>query len=105
MKTYKNGNTEIFACDSHDRVGIGVHALKCPDSVANYAMDLMKAIAATAMLDTNPSAAMKTPKQIAEAACDVAAAAFEEFERRGWLIAVPDMTTLRDEARENRGRN
>lgn len=30
-----------------------------------------------------------TPKKVAERACDLAQCAFEEFERRGWVMPVP----------------
>lgn len=105
MKTYSNDYSEVYACDSYDRVQIGLHSRLVPDSRANFAMDLMKMMVGPASIDAHPGAVTKTAKEIAKIACDVAAAASAEFADRGWMIAVPDMNALRDDARDNRGEN
>lgn len=105
MKTYKNETTEIYACDSYDRVGLGIHTLRVPDARASYALDLIKVMTGPLMFDGHAGARRMTPAEIANTACDVASEAFKAFSDRGWLIDVPSMDELKDEARENRGRN
>lgn len=105
MKIYKNDTTEIYATDEYNRVTLGVHSLQMPDTRAMYAMDLMKTMAPMLMLDTHPNATRMSPAEAAKAVAEVAAAAFAEFESRNWLVETPSMAVLREEARENRGRN
>ena len=40
------------------------------------------------------------PKEVVDYCTDMAAVAYEEFERRGWLIDVPSAEELRDRNRE-----
>lgn len=105
MKTYKNEQYEVYSCDSYERLQVGIHALSVPDGRANFAMDLMKCLIGPACLDTHPGSRTLSPSEISTLACEAASAAFEEFDARGWVVNVPDIATLKDEARENRGKN
>lgn len=105
MKTYKNETTELYATDSYNRVQIGAHSLQQPDFRATYAMDIIKHYGPALMLDTHPGSTRMTPAEVAKIAADISAAAFAEFSSRSWLIEIPSIEVLQDEARENRGKN
>lgn len=105
MKTYKNDVTEVYACDSYERVGLGIHDTQTPDSRARFTLDLVKFLAVPMMMDGHPGATRATAGDVAKMAADLSKAVFDEMGGRGWMIEVPSMENLKDEARENRGKN
>jgi len=105
MKVYKNDVSEVYACDSYDRVGIGMHDTMMPDTRARYTLDLVKFLAVPMMMDGHPGATRSTAGEVAKMAADLSRAVFDEMGSRGWMIKVPSMENLKDEARENRGKN
>lgn len=48
---------------------------------------------------------LSTPEELVTRACNTAAAAVAEFERRGWLVDVPSYDELKKMADADRGRN
>ena len=105
MKTYGNGTTEAYACDSYQRPQIGLHDLIHPDAKGRYAMDLVKSLGMSMLLDGHAGARVSTADEVAALACSVAESVFAEMARREWIVAVPSVSVMSDEARENRGKN
>lgn len=97
MRSYKNSATEVYAADSYERLQLAIHDLRTPDSRGRLAMEIMRTTSFAGFMDTHPGAQRMTAADVAKHACDVADAAFNEFESRGWLIDVPDMQTIRED--------
>lgn len=78
------GETDIKIC--HTVIG---------NQEAEFARAMMKHLAiGTADIDGEDSAGrqkcrLMTPSEIVQRACDISQAAFAEFEKRGWMLAVP----------------
>lgn len=72
-----------------------IHNQECPNSIAAFAMDIMHHLAiSTACPDGEDSAGRQKlkllpPDGVAQRACEIADAAFREFEIRQWMIDTP----------------
>lgn len=78
------GETEIKICHT-------VH----PDQEAHFAMHLMDHLGIAVATDDGEDSAgrhklrLQTPDEVVQRACDIAQKAFAEFEKRGWMLALP----------------
>jgi hypothetical protein len=77
-----------------------IHHLQQPDGRANLAAELGRHLALVAgQVDGEDSAGRQkcrllTPDEVATRALDIAEAMWSGFEKRGWLLHLPDMATI-----------
>lgn len=74
-----------------------------PNDKASFAMSLMEKGMLAAMQDGEDSTGRQkgralTAEEVAQKACDIADAAFNQFHDRGWMAVIPPLTAEQVEA-------
>jgi len=78
-----------------DKATLGLHSTEIPTMRAHFAMKLMEHLAISAAEADGEDTAgrqklrLLTPVEVATRACNIAAAAYQQFEDRDWLLTAP----------------
>lgn len=73
---------------------------------AEFAKSLMKQLAICSAVEDGEDKAgrsksrLQTPNEVVQRAAEISDKAFDEFEKRGWLLAVPGAAVLEEKAKE-----
>jgi hypothetical protein len=80
------------------------HSSRFANDKAEYAKHLMEHHATVCAVPDGEDTAgrsklrLQTPAEVVDRCVEIADRAYAEFEKRGWLVAVPSMDALREEA-------
>jgi hypothetical protein len=100
LKTFAYKFVTFVPAISSKGIGGSFQANYAPDQRLEFAKEIISRFALIAGDDNGEDSAgrakarRQTPGEIVSFACDTAEKAFEEFEKRGWLMPLPDYQEL-----------